>query len=189
MEVAEKRKYDHLMVDIETMGTGFNSAIVSIAAVEFDIDTGLTGRTFQIKVSLKSCLDVGMKVDADTILWWMQQSEEARAGFGGCTTVSIRRALLDFSSFCHSDYKVWGNSARFDLGILENAYKRVGMPVPWKYYNERCVRTLASICPELKDKTEFIGTKHNPVDDCYYQIEYCARIWGAVKSELKHNYL
>ena len=36
--------FSHLMLDLETMGTKSNSAIISIGAVEFDILTGKTGK-------------------------------------------------------------------------------------------------------------------------------------------------
>ena len=37
-------KYKHLMLDIETMGSKNNSAIVAVCAVEFNLDTGEVGR-------------------------------------------------------------------------------------------------------------------------------------------------
>jgi DNA polymerase III epsilon subunit-like protein len=36
----------HVMLDLETMGKRAGCAIVSIGAVEFDINTGEIGRTF-----------------------------------------------------------------------------------------------------------------------------------------------
>ncbi len=36
--------FGHLMLDIETMGTESFSSIVSIGALEFDIETGKTGK-------------------------------------------------------------------------------------------------------------------------------------------------
>jgi len=71
-------EYTDVMLDLETMGKKSNAAIVSIGAVEFDIETGKTGREFYKVVDLQSCLDLGLKVEASTIYWWLMQSEAAR---------------------------------------------------------------------------------------------------------------
>lgn len=69
---------NHLMIDLETMGNKPSAPIVSIGAVIFDPSTGEFGPDFYRVVSLKSSVDGGAVPDADTIMWWMQQSEEAR---------------------------------------------------------------------------------------------------------------
>lgn len=173
---------EHLMIDIETMANESFSAIISLAAVEFDINTGQTGKEFYINISLQSCIDLGLIVNADTIMWWMKQSDEARKSLTG-DSVSINEALLSFSGFCNKDYQVWGNSARFDLGILQNAYNKAKLPICWDFRKERCVRTLVSFRPETKAYYKYIGTAHNALADCYNQIAYCSLIW----SEMNHK--
>ncbi len=61
------------MLDLETMGNTSNAAIISIAAVYFD-ETGV-GRSFYHKVSLGSSCAIGLEMDADTVLWWLKQSD------------------------------------------------------------------------------------------------------------------
>lgn len=176
----KENKYKHLMVDIETMGNESFSSIVSIGAVEFDIETGDTGKEFLININLQSCLDLGLIVNGSTIMWWMEQNEQAREGLTQSYSVSIKEALEQFTQFCTKEYQVWGNSARFDLGILQNAYNKAGIPIPWDFRKERCVRTLVSFKPEIKENFFFKGIKHNPIDDCYFQIGYCSEIWKAL---------
>ena len=65
------KEFTHLMVDIETMGIKSNFAIISIGAVEFKIETGETGKEFYRNVTLKSSVELGLNVDADTVMWWM----------------------------------------------------------------------------------------------------------------------
>ena len=168
-----------LMIDIETMGNKSFAAIVSIAAVEFDITTGETGNEFYENVSLDSCLQSGLKVDASTVLWWMQQSEDARTKFVQ-SPIHLAEALQKFTFFCKPNLAVWGNSNRFDLGILENAYSVLSLSIPWKFWNERDVRTLVSFRPEIKDEHVFVGTPHNALDDCHNQIQYCHKIWKSI---------
>ena len=59
------------------MGTGVDGAIVSIGAVEFDIASGRIKRKWYRAVDLKSSMAAGGIADAETIMWWMSQSEEA----------------------------------------------------------------------------------------------------------------
>jgi hypothetical protein len=176
-----KKKFEHLMLDIETMGSESYSAIVSIAAVEFDIETGETGQTFKQNIFLDSCLKAGLNVDGNTIMWWMSQSDEARNSLVGIGISNLESALKSFSEFFHWDYCVWGNSARFDCGILQNAYNKVGKKIPWDFRKERCVRTLVSFNPELKASIERDGVAHDALDDCLYQIKYCTAIWNSLK--------
>lgn len=173
---------EHIMVDIETMGTDSYSAIVSIGALEFDINTGKTGREFYTNVDLQSCIDIGLIVNGATIMWWLKQSKAAKESLQ-VMPVHIKTALESFSGFCNSFHQVWGNSARFDLGLLENAYVKCGMKAPWSFRNERCLRTLASFNSQTKRDTINTGVEHSALSDCYYQVAYCSAIWN----QLNHD--
>lgn len=170
------------MVDIETLGTTSYSSILSIGAVEFDILTGETGKTFDLKIDIQSCVDAGLKLNPATIMWWMKQSDDARTKVfgkeGDPKKFTLEMALKSFNAFCHKEYQVWGNSARFDLGLLENAYNAVNLPVPWDFRKERCLRTLISFAPEVKTAIPFTGTAHDAVDDCLHQIKQASAVWN-----------
>ena len=175
------------MLDLETMGNASNSAIVSIGAVEFDINTGECGKEFYELVNLQSCLDKGLIVNASTVYWWLQQSEAARKQI--CKpSDNLHNVLEKLKSFmgCLGDFQIWGNSARFDIGILESAYRADGyesITLPWNFRNERDVRTLVSFAPKVKEHYPFTGTEHNPIDDCIYQIDYCHAIWKYINNK------
>ena len=176
-------KYKHLMLDIETMGSESYSSILSIGALEFDINTGETGREFYVNVDLQSCLDLGLIMNASTVLWWMQQNEQAREEITSKRRIHILDALQKFSEFCDKEYQIWGNSARFDCGILQNAYNKAKTPIPWDFRKERCVRTLVSFMPEIKENYTRTGTEHNALDDCYFQVGYCSAIWNQLQNK------
>jgi DNA polymerase III epsilon subunit-like protein len=195
----ENKIFKDLMVDIETMGNQSYSAILSIAAVEFDINTGETGRTFHKHVNLQSCIDFGLKMQASTVLWWLEQSEEARKAIidGQKDAESITDVLEDFYRFFEinnlgdrHDYEIWGNSPRFDLGLIQNAfnlysekvYGEVKIDIPWNFRRERDVRTLVALKPDIKEKYKFEGTPHNALDDCYFQIGYVCETWKELKN-------
>lgn len=127
-------------------------------------------------------MDKGLTIDGNTIMWWLQQTPDAKKDLKGLYPLDLYSALKQFSKFCNDRYQIWGNSARFDLGILENAYQTVGLPIPWDFRKERCLRTLVSFNPQIKKETIFEGTPHVAIDDCYHQISYCVKIWKSLKS-------
>ena len=170
------------MVDLETMGNESGSAIVSIAAIYFNLYTGEIGEHFYEIVDLKSCLDIGLKINASTLYWWLKQSEEARLEISPDERTSINEALVKFSNFCGPKVEIWGNSARFDLGILQNAYRSSGMEIPWDFRKERCVRTLVSLHPRVREEWVFEGTKHHPLHDCKNQIGYVCKTYSILKN-------
>lgn len=182
----------NLMIDLETMGTDSYSAILSIGAVGFDMETGKTGPEFYCNVDLDSCIKKGLRLNGRTVMWWMAQSNEARESLTNPAPKKLEDALSSFSLWVRSNFseesvQVWGNSARFDLGILQNAYEKVNMDAPWKFNNERCVRTLASFSPETKRNYVHDGVDHNALSDCYKQIGYCSAIWKNLNSKIENE--
>jgi hypothetical protein len=187
-----------IMIDIETFGNRSHSIVLSIGAVQFDIQTGETGKTFYKKIDLQSAMDAGLKINASTLKWWMEQNHEALIELFSGETEKLKDVLDSFGVFIEeieshimSDgdneterARVWGNGARFDLGILEDAYEAVGKKTPWYFRGEMDVRTLVAFAPEVKKrmKNEFDGVEHNALHDCYHQIKYCSEIWNKLKT-------
>jgi hypothetical protein len=171
----------HLMIDIETLGTKPGSVILSIAAVAFDIKTGDIGSIFHQNIDIDTCIESGLKMEKSTIIWWLNQTKEAQHQITQHTGNPLKNVLRRFgmwiSDYTPKDVEVWGNSARFDLGILEAAYTSCKMRLPWEHFNERDVRTLVMFAPEIKEQLQFEGVKHYPIDDCKHQIKYCSAIY------------
>jgi hypothetical protein len=173
---------NQLMIDIETMGDISNSAIVSIAAVPFDLETGQNGRPFYHVVDLESCLKEGLKVTGGTIKWWLARDEKARQEI--CKSgLPLKWALQLFSEYVTKDMFIWSNGVRFDIALLEDAFIICQMEIPWDFRKERDVRTLVSFAPEIKEECQknWKGVLHNPVDDCYLQIQYCSAVYNKLK--------
>lgn len=161
----------NIMLDLETLGNNANSVIIAIGAVKFD-KSGL-GEEFYEVIDAESCVQVGLTMDTSTVMWWMQQSDEARAAFkrkGG----SLVNALNRFKSFCGAEDKVWGNGASFDNTILSNAYRKALTEQPWKFWNDRCYRTMKSLYPQVKMARQ--GTYHNALDDAKSQALHMIEI-------------
>jgi len=176
------------MIDLETMATTPDAAIVAIGAVRFDPVHNKIGDTFYAVVNLQSAMDSGGRVEASTVMWWIGQTDEARAAIrkadahGGAT---LERALDGFSTWAEEKgehvgsplLRVWGNGAAFDLPILGGAYARLGKSVPWTPWNERCYRTLSKMFISVK-KPDFKGVKHNAVDDAVNQARHVCDIYA-----------
>ena len=117
-----------------------------------------------------------------TIKWWMSKSEDARREFSKPGR-DIIDALTELSYFLEGDYSMWSNGLRFDIAILENAYRKLDIKVPWNHRKEMDVRTLVSFAPEFKEESvkAWNKTLHNALDDCLLQIEYCSCTYNKLK--------
>ena len=165
-------KNQNIMVDIETLGTGANSVILSIGAVAFN-NEGITSEFYRV-VDLQSCMNAGLEIDASTLLWWMNQSDDARKLFNSTAREILPVALSKFSGWLPQNACIWGNGASFDNTILANAFDKAGVALPWKYWNDRCYRTVKNLYPNIK--LERVGTYHNALDDAKSQALHLIEI-------------
>lgn len=173
----------HVMLDLETMGTEPGCAIVSIGAVQFDLESGVIGNKFYTSISLKTCMDAGLSVDPYTIMWWLDQNDQARAKLLE-NTVALETALQLFKNFLEQNNLtiVWGNSASFDCSILAACYRKLQLNVPWMYIHEKCYRTVTKLFPANVPKKD--STKsHDPIYDCEYQIGVLCSIWKKISNK------
>jgi len=169
------------MLDLETMGNGPDAAIVAIGAVEFDLEAGEIGEKFYMVVDLESAIQMGGIMDASTVLWWMQQSDEARNVFTR-QGETITKSMLMFSRWLRergdrSDVRVWGNGVAFDNVILAGSYRRHNVTPPWSGRNNRCYRTVMKLHPHVK--MQRVGVHHNAVDDAENQARHLISMIGS----------
>lgn len=183
---------NNLMVDIETLGVRPYAVILRIAAVEFDIQTGNTGKIYDQKISIDSCRKHGLQVETETTSWWCKQilkDEEGLNLFLNTTNVflGLKSVLINFKMFIEDGkyLTLWGNSNSFDLGLLANAYEKAGIDKPWIYEQERDVRTIVGLRPEIKEHWQWSGVAHNPVDDCKNQIGYLVETLNSLTTLVK----
>jgi len=169
-----------VMVDLETLSTRPDAAIISIGACWFEPVTGLVGSPIHILIDLADSIRSGGHVDGDIVHWWLQQSYQARQAITeGCKS-TMDDALYALSEYLRSvapldKVLVWGNGADFDLSILASAYARADIYLPWRYYNGRCLRTLRKLHPDV-DAPKFEGTPHNAADDARHQAQHAVAL-------------
>ncbi|ENB7876996.1 3'-5' exoribonuclease [Escherichia coli] len=176
------RTCDHLMIDLETMGKNPNAPIISIGAIFFDPQTGDMGPEFSKTIDLETA---GGVIDRDTIKWWLKQSREAQSAIM-TDEIPLDDALLQLREFIDENsgeffVQLWGNGANFDNTILRRSYERQGIPCPWRYYNDRDVRTIVELGKAIdfdaRTAIPFEGERHNALDDARYQAKYVSAIW------------
>ncbi|HHK9104756.1 TPA: 3'-5' exoribonuclease [Escherichia coli] len=172
----------HLMIDLETMGKNPDAPIISLGAIFFDPQTGEMGPEFSKTIDLDTA---GGVIDRDVIKWWLKQSREAQSAIL-TDEIPLDDALLQLREFidensCGFYVRVWGNGANFDNVILRRSYERQGIPCPWRYYNDRDVRTIVelgnSIGFDVRMAIPFEGVPHNALDDARHQAKQVSAIW------------
>lgn len=172
----------HLMIDLETMGKNPDAPIISLGAIFFDPQTGEMGPEFSKTIDLDTA---GGVIDRDVIKWWLKQSREAQSAIL-TDEIPLDDALLQLREFidensCGFYVRVWGNGANFDNVILRRSYERQGIPCPWRYCNDRDVRTIVelgnSIGFDVRMTIPFEGVPHNALDDARHQAKQVSAIW------------
>ncbi|EKP2899201.1 3'-5' exoribonuclease, partial [Escherichia coli] len=168
------RVWIHLSVDLETMGTNPDAPINSIGGKFFDPATGEMGPEFSKAIDLETS---GGIIDRKTIKWWAKRSREAQSAIF-TDEISLDVALRLFIEFIEKNsggrfVQVWGNGANFDNVILRRSYERQGIPCPWRYTNDRDVRTMVAMGLvmdfDARSVITFEGERHNALHDARYQ--------------------
>ncbi|WP_105477859.1 exonuclease [Escherichia coli] len=176
------RVWNHLSVDLETMGTNPDAPINSIGGKFFDPETGEMGPEFSKAIDLETS---GGIIDRKAIKWWAKRSREAQSAIF-TDEIPLDDALLQLREFINENsgesfVQIWGNGANFDNVILRRSYERQGIPCPWRYYNDRDVRTIVELGKAIdfdaRTAIPFEGERHNALDDARYQAKYVSAIW------------
>jgi inhibitor of KinA sporulation pathway (predicted exonuclease) len=167
------------VVDLETLSTRKNAAIVSIGCVEFSLKDGILDEYF-VNISPKSAKEHGLHIDKSTVQWWADQTQEARDSWMK-DPVDLKTGLMGFEQFYQKACPIWGFGADFDIAILESAFyaidyhkdKVYGEHLPWRFWDVYCLRTLSNV---VKMKLEKTGINHNALHDAHAEAELIMKI-------------
>ena len=181
-----------IMLDLETVSNTADSAIVAIGAVQFNPITGKTGSEFNHVIDMQSSLDIGGRITADTLYWWMKQNKEARAALDIPGKINIQHAADKWRKYVQAvsgnagvastyNVRLWGNGASFDNTIWRHTHFLLGKTFPVAFWNDRDVRTIMGLVPykffgAWKDANPRTGTYHNALDDAKYQVKYMSYV-------------
>lgn len=129
----------HVLLDIEALGLRPGSAIIELGAVAFFPATGWVGTEFEAIIEPQA----PFTADLDTLAWHAKQGTWPRK-FAE-ESHSIGSALVAFEDWLGTLGKVetfWAWGATYDFPLLGAAYDFCGCPPAWKYWQQRCARTI-----------------------------------------------
>lgn len=180
----------HVMLDLETWSTRPNALIISVGACVFDPYADEPGERFYAAVDPEGPMQHRRHIDAGTVMWWMSpERAAAREAWLSEEKVDLYTALDGLSTWVKSqccsqtnealeDIYLWGNGAAFDNVILKTAFAGLGIEPFWKFYHDRCYRTIKALAPSVKLRQE--ETHHNALHDAVSQARHLQRIRRAL---------
>ena len=189
-----------VMIDIETLSTQKNAVILTIGIAEFTLDDPeievANKKHFVINPS--TAQRAGLHLDAATIVWWMGQSDTARASLSSKSSISLTNALHQLSEYIQAvrarnnknRLNVWGNDPDFDMVILGEAYAAIGEQQPWQFWETRSCRTMKELGDRILGFNEKIdlprvGTHHAADDDAVHQALVVKAIYEKLANNVK----
>lgn len=183
-------KYNHVSFDIETLDVCASAVVLSIGAALFNLDEQDTyddirnygARCFYASIEMQTQIDRKRTISADTIAWWMSQSQEAKQVFSE-SKYQVPQALVDLQAFCAGTSFAWGNGNMFDNVIIRSLFNSFDMDYPYHYVRDMDLRTLkvAAGSPKISVASSSM-TKHNALDDAVFQAVLAQQFQHAIKS-------
>jgi len=184
-------KRPSVMVDIETMSTLENAAIVSIGACRFDVAgkstrEELLEESFYTNISIVSNEKFGRAISADTLEWWFKQSKEAQKSLFEEPILPFNTALVKYRMWLQSVTadRIYANDPDFDLNILAHGFRQLGDMDPFQYHQRRSVRTsIEWAYPDDPMPNVESGTAHNAMDDVVKQCLQVQHCWNKLHGD------
>lgn len=165
-----------MMVDIETLSTREDAAVVAIGAVIFNAEE-ILDRT---EILIDPAWATGHRDSRTYRDFWMNRSEVPEHVYrrmlsGALTSWEACGKFIEFHNQ-HRPKQCWANPPQFDLVILRNMFRGCGMErhFPVHYKAERDCRTLWNLAkahglgPKLQHTREGLD-KHNALHDAIAQ--------------------
>jgi exodeoxyribonuclease VIII len=175
----ESKPMDAVMIDFETFGNGENKCLCQVGAVYFDERTGELGKEFYTNIDAGSHVKWGAVMDAQTVYWWLAQSEAARASILAEPRQDIVIAMEGLNNFLSGAKKIWSH-ATFDFVALVDTMKMVGIKPNFSYRSARDIRTLVDLAGTRVDATKREGVHHDGLADAKHQVKYVVAALNAL---------
>ncbi len=141
-------------LDIETLGSVGSPVVLSIGLYhmkdEIEKEPDLS-RLFVGNIGITSSLKAGLTVEGSNLRWWFKQSDEAREALVKPQPMDLRYTIKVLNEWYEKqiksitwktdEIKIWSHST-FDIPVLNNACKAVGLGMPWSHRDTRDLRTI-----------------------------------------------
>jgi DNA polymerase III epsilon subunit-like protein len=171
---------DQCHVDLETLDTRHTSKILSIGAVFND-------EKFYVEIDQSHYVNTPFTESQSTVEWWakrggFQPSEVPKSPYEAITKFHI---WLRNQTERLSDWEVWANSPTFDCEKLRFHMEHFSLRVPWKFYQERDVRTMHSLAQAMRLGVRKPENPHNALQDAANQRMYVESIYSALANHVQ----
>lgn len=180
---------NHAMIDLETLGTRTGSIILSIGAVVFDpmagkVHTKKPHAGYFQNVSINDSLASNYTLDKDTLLFWMDQSEEAKANVFKKPCSELEYIMASFEAWLKAGKieRLWGHPSAFDLSMLAVMWDKDKRKVPWKVQHTRCSCTLLQTLG-LKVELSEGHVEHHALHDAIDQAKAVCKAFDLLKQK------
>ena len=159
----------HLMIDLETLATTPNAAILTIGACKFDPHSTDVHSTYYERIVLETQESYGRIINEETLGWWSQQDPQIQEdAFGeGTDRIDLKDAMKKLYTFGLGTTNVWSHGSIFDVVIIEDICRSFQQAVTWKFWEVRDTRTLF----DLAKVDVRIEGKHNALTDAVAQAK------------------
>jgi len=182
-ETEQPKKYIDIVVDLETLGTAEDAAILQIGCViplysyrklPIQID-----KFFEATIAYEQAVNSEFSKDPDTLDWWEKQSSEARKSvFSGQDSYEeafekLRDWMLSIKAQGFH-IRLWGNGPEFDNRILDYSLRCYNIKELWGFRDNHSIRTAKLFFPPPKKWLEETGAKyikHTALGDAMYEAE------------------
>lgn len=183
-----------IVFDLEALDNKPTSVVLDLAAVVFDTDDNNSfrdiiadsNRTFHVKFDVRGQIKSGRSVGKQTVAWWANQGEEARAILKpSVRDVSLTDGMARFREFCEwhginkSNGQAYCRGQSFDFAIIADIVDKLEWEIgysmfPVAFWNQNDIRTAlrwVMAAPDLRKlpikRGAFEGfVAHNSVHDC-----------------------
>jgi hypothetical protein len=163
----------HGMIDLETLDTKPSCTVLSLGAIKFNpLDDSEPHSELYLKINVDDQDRLGRTTSDDTIAWWAKQDPKAmEEAFDQTGAVSVDEALRQVSKWSVGVDTIWGQGYGFDLTIMEDMYRMLGIPIPWQFWQIKDARTLFGCCKVDPRKVLKQTDLHNALADAYFQAK------------------
>lgn len=175
----------HIVIDIETLGSGLRPVIIAIGAVALDERYEVIGRFYR---AIRGDDQPGREMDFDTVKWWVtKNSPAAQQAVFDDHAASLCQAVIDFDWWVTLDIgsdphvQFWGKGPEFDNAIWREV---IATNYPggdpeilrkvWTYRNNQSLRTVELMAKSLGITVEVpdTGVAHHALHDAEWEAEY-----------------
>jgi exodeoxyribonuclease VIII len=182
------------MTDIESLALGPNAVVTQIAFVFFPIaDPETVLAETVVHLPIEPQLTLKREISAQTLIWWMGQSDSARKEFERNEGEDfeelpslLRHVNRKFDEVTDGqEYELFSRGPQFDIVNIESLMTSCGLKPAWRYDRVRDLRTLMALAglrtgDVPRDTTRY--PEHQALADCHYQILCYAESIRALRS-------